>query len=369
MTGQLDRLTKALAGRFTIEGEVGRGGTAIVYRATDTRLGRKVALKVLHPELSSAIAVERFRREIGIAAGLNHPYIVAVHESGDADGLLYYVMPYVDGHTLREELQRTGPLSLQRAIAIARDLAEGLDFAHSAGIIHRDLKPGNILLSGGHALITDFGVARAVETAAAADLTLSSVAIGTPAYMSPEQAAGQREIDARADVYALGCVFFEMLTGATPFRAKNARAMLSMHVAERAPSILNARKDVPAAVDDAVARALAKSPEERFPAAGDFVSRIDAASRSALEPFPARWHELRRWFTAQSVPSRIVAGTAVPAALGSLAVMAWPEQPQWHQGRPDSIVVLPFAIERPASGDDHLLAADIASAVGSELDA
>jgi serine/threonine-protein kinase len=200
MEDQLQRIVRALAGQYAVQRELGRGGAATVYLAEDLRHGRMVAVKVLHPGLSPSISADRFRREIAIAARLNHPHIVAVFDSGEADGLLYYVMPFVEGMTLRDEMDRLGALPLARALRIARDVADGLEYAHGAGVVHRDIKPRNILLSARHAQITDFGIARALQLAAGSDLTTAGLVMGTPAYMSPEQAAGDEPIDARSDV-------------------------------------------------------------------------------------------------------------------------------------------------------------------------
>ena len=213
MSDLLERLRLALAGRYAIDSEIGRGGMATVFLAEDLKHNRKVAIKVLHPELAASLGTERFLREIEIAAGLDHPHILALHDSGEADGLLFHVMPYVEGESLRERLEREGQLPVDQALSIAAEVADGLDYAHRQGVIHRDIKPGNILVSEGHARIADFGVARAVGVASAGDATATGLAVGTPKYMSPEQAVGAAEIDGRADIYALGCVLWEMLAG------------------------------------------------------------------------------------------------------------------------------------------------------------
>jgi len=201
----LERLRAALADRYAVESEIGRGGMATVFLAQDLRHDRQVAIKVLHPELAASLGPDRFLREIKIAAKLDHPHILALYDSGEADGLLYYVMPFVEGESLRERLERDGKLPTDQAIGITVEVADGLAYAHERGVVHRDIKPGNILLSAGHARIADFGVARALGAASAGQATATGLAVGTPRYMSPEQ-AGAGQVDGRSDTYALGCV-------------------------------------------------------------------------------------------------------------------------------------------------------------------
>ena len=218
-----ERLGTALRGRYRIERELGRGGMAIVYLAEDLKHGRRVAIKVLRPELAHELGVDRFLREIRIAAGLSHPNILSVFDSGEADDLLYFVMPYVAGETLRDRLRKEGALPLDEAVRVTGEIGEALDRAHEAGIVHRDIKPGNILVESGHALVADFGVARAVDAAGGERLTRTGVAVGTPTYISPEQLSGDREEDARSDVYSLACLAYEMLAGAPPFSGSSPR--------------------------------------------------------------------------------------------------------------------------------------------------
>ncbi len=229
MPDLLERLKTALAGRYVVESEIGRGGMAVVYLAEDLKHGRRVAIKVLHPELGAAVGADRFLREIETLAGLTHPHILPLHDSGEADGLLYYVMPFVEGESLGQRLDRKGQLPLDEALRIAREVADGLDYAHDRGVVHRDIKPGNILLSRGHALIADFGIAKAIGAASGGDATATAtgLSVGTPRYMSPEQAAGVTEVDGRSDVYALGCVLWEMLAGEPPFDGPTPRAILA----------------------------------------------------------------------------------------------------------------------------------------------
>jgi len=213
MTDALGRLTAALAGRYRIESELGAGGMATVYLAQDLKHRRQVAIKVLKPELASVLGPERFLREIEIAAQLTHPHILPLYDSGEAEGLLYYVMPYVEGESLRDRITREKQLPLDDALQVARETADALSYAHSHGVIHRDIKPENILLESGHAVVADFGIARAISAAGGERLTETGLAVGTPAYMSPEQAAGEKNLDGRSDLYALGCVLYEMLAG------------------------------------------------------------------------------------------------------------------------------------------------------------
>ncbi len=210
---ELNLLTAALTDRYRLEGELGAGGMATVYLAHDTRHHRQVAIKVLHAELRASLGAERFLSEIRITANLQHPHIVPVFDSGDADGLLYFVMPRIEGETLRARLDRTGPLPVAEAVRYVREVADALSYAHGHGVLHRDLKPENVLLSGGHALLADFGIAASSGVAPAQRLTQTGMAVGTPAYMSPEQATGERTLTPASDVYGLGAILFELLTG------------------------------------------------------------------------------------------------------------------------------------------------------------
>ncbi len=246
---------------------------ATVYLARDLRHDRPVAIKVLRPEIAAGVGAERFLREVRLAARLQHPHILPVFDSGDAAGRLWYAMPYVEGESLRHRLEREGCLGLDDALRLAREVADALDYAHRRGVVHRDVKPANILLSDGHALLADFGVARAAATERES-LTQTGLAIGTAAYMSPEQAMGAAELDGRTDVYALGCVVFEMLAGHPPYRGPNAQAVVARHITEPVPSMRSATDGVPAWVDRVVQRALAKTPDERFSTAGDLARAL-----------------------------------------------------------------------------------------------
>jgi len=271
----LPRLQAALAGRYTIERELGRGGMATVYLAEDLKHHRPVALKVLKPELAAALGHERFLREIEIAARLNHPHILTLHDSGEAAGFLYYVMPFVEGESLRDRLNREKQLPLDDALQIAREAADALSYAHSHDVVHRDIKPENILLESGHAVVTDFGIARAITAAGRAQLTETGIAVGTPAYMSPEQGAGSQELDGRSDIYSLGCVLYEMLAGHPPFTGGTAQEMLARHSLDAVPLLTAARPTVPTAVVRAVNTALAKMPADRFRTASQLTDALD----------------------------------------------------------------------------------------------
>jgi serine/threonine-protein kinase len=245
MSDPVAPLREGLRERYAFERELGRGGMATVWLARDLRHNRPVALKVLHPELGASLGPERFLREIHLAASLQHPHILTVLDSGDTAGHLWFTMPFVRGESLRERLRRETQLPVMDALRIAREAADALAFAHAEGVIHRDIKPENILLSGPHALVADFGIARALEAGPDARLTETGLAVGTPAYMSPEQASGQRELDARTDVYSLAVVLYEMLAGETPFAAPTAQAMIARRFTETAKPIRQAREAVP----------------------------------------------------------------------------------------------------------------------------
>ena len=283
MGDYFDALAKALDDRYDLEAELGRGGMATVYRATDRKHQRPVALKVLRPELVVTIGAERFLQEIQIAAKLNHPHILPLYDSGDAGGFLHYSMPLIEGESLRQRLDREGRLPVDEALRIAREVADGLESAHQQGVIHRDIKPGNIMLSGDHAVIADFGVAHAVTMAGTKRVTEGGFVVGTPEYMSPEQAAGEIP-DVRSDVYALGCVLYEMLAGDPPFTGRNAMAVLALKATTPVPSLRSVRPDVPVAVERLVGQALANAPADRMASAAEFRAALDPAHLSAPVP-------------------------------------------------------------------------------------
>jgi eukaryotic-like serine/threonine-protein kinase len=264
----------ALADRYRIERELGAGGMATVYLAQDIKHGRKVAIKVLKPQLAAELGADRFVVEIRTTAALQHPHILPLFDSGAAGGFLFYVMPFVDGETLRDKLVREHQLSIEEALAITRSIAGALECAHQSGIIHRDVKPENILLQHGVAMIADFGIAVALSTTGQERLTMTGMALGTPAYMSPEQVAGERELDARSDVYALACVTYEMLAGDPPFTASSAQGVMAKHVTDTAPPVTTMRRGVSAEIARGIARALSKAPADRYPSAALFASAL-----------------------------------------------------------------------------------------------
>jgi serine/threonine-protein kinase len=273
------RLRAALANRYTIERELGAGGMATVYLADDVKHHRKVAVKVLRPELAAALGPGRFLREVEIAARLNHPHILALYDSGEADGFLYYVMPYVAGESLRQKLKREKQLTLEEALRITQQVASALGHAHAQNLIHRDVKPENILLHEGEAMVADFGIALAVNAAADERVTATGLAVGTPAYMSPEQAAGERDLDARSDVYSLACVLYEMLAGEPPYTGPTAHALIAKRMVDPVPAVRRLRAAVPLGVEQALMTALAKAPADRFASALAFADALAAPAR------------------------------------------------------------------------------------------
>jgi hypothetical protein len=286
MTGPVARLGAALADRYVIERELGAGGMATVYLANDVKHERQVALKVLRPELGAVLGAERFLAEIKITARLDHPHILTLIDSGASEGLLYYVLPFVRGESLRHRLDREKQLGLEEALAITKQVASALDYAHRQGVVHRDIKPENILLQEGEAMLADFGIALAVKEAGGNRLTETGLSLGTPQYMSPEQATGDRTLDARSDVYSLGAVLYEMLTGEPPVTGPTVQAVIAKLLTERPTRVRIVRDTVPEGIDNAVAKALAKVPADRFASAGAFVAalRQQAAATAAAEP-------------------------------------------------------------------------------------
>ncbi len=342
MPDLLERLQAALSERYAIDAGIGRGGMAVVFLAEDLKHHRQVAIKVLDPDLAAAVGPERFLREIEIAAGLDHPHILTLLDSGEADGLLYYVMPFVEGESLRDRLQREQQLPVDEAIRIAREVADGLDHAHRHGVIHRDVKPANIMLSEGHALIADFGVARAVGGEGQA-LTSTGLAVGTPAYLSPEQASGS-EVGARSDLYALGCVLYEMLAGEPPLVGATPQATAAKRLTETATALHVVRETVPAGVERVVNRLLAKSSADRYATAEELVEALDR---------PALWAEtgrdLRVWKRA--------GGVAVALTVLALGILA-SQRMSWRGSTPEvvahRIAVLPFDNETDDPTFDYL---------------
>ncbi len=312
MPETFDRLKAALADRYAIERELGAGGMATVYLAEDLKHHRKVAVKVLRPELSAVIGAERFLREIRIAAKLNHPHILQLYDSGHAEGLLFYVMPYVEGESLRAHLEREKELGIDEAIQITQQVASALEYAHRQGIIHRDIKPENILLHEGEAMVTDFGIALALRVAGGERLTETGLSLGTPQYMSPEQATGERELDARSDIYSLASVLYEMLAGEAPYTGPTVQAIIAKVLTEKAPDVRALRDSVPPHLGRAVAKALAKLPADRFHAAAEF---SEALVRPGAAWAPEEVAAARPGTTTVPVP--------VPA-IKSRAQLTWP---------------------------------------------
>jgi len=278
-----DRLSTALTDRYRIGRELGHGGMAIVWLAEDLKHRRSVAIKVLRPELTAALGAERFLREIATSANLRHPHILPLYDSGEADGLLFYVMPYAEGESLRERLDREKQLPLDDAVQIAREVADALSYAHGRGVIHRDIKPENILLESGHAVVTDFGIAKAIHAAGGEPLTQTGMAVGTPLYMSPEQAAGGDDVDGRSDLYSLGCVLYEMLGGQPPFTGPTVQSVVRQHLTVEPRPVSQLRPAVPSEIAALLARALAKNPADRFNPAAQFVEALSRPGRALPE--------------------------------------------------------------------------------------
>ena len=329
-------LAEALRDRYVIERELGRGGMATVYLARDIRHKRLVALKVLRPELGAAVGTERFQREIELAAGLQHPHIVTVFDSGEAAGQLWFTMPYVEGESLRDRLHRERQLPLNDALRITIEVARALDYAHRHGVIHRDIKPENILLTAdGDTALADLGIGRAVHPVEE-HLTETGLAIGTAAYMSPEQASGDRQLDARSDIYSLGLVLYEMLAGEPPFTGPSAQAIMARRFTESPRSLRQIRDTVPDAIERAVGKALARSPADRYATAGDFARALSAAT----EPWPT---------AGTAAPQRgrratlAAAGLAIAAlAVGATGVLVWRRARSAGEAEPRMLVVLPI---------------------------
>ncbi|MFC1639547.1 protein kinase [Gemmatimonadota bacterium] len=308
----LERVQAALADRYTIDRELGAGGMATVHLAEDLKHHRKVAIKVLRPELAASIGADRFLREIEIAANLTHPHILPLHDSGEADGFLYYVMPYIEGESLRDRLLRERQLPIDDALTLTREVASALAYAHEQGVIHRDIKPENIMLSAGGAVVADFGIARALSAAGGEQLTETGMAVGTPAYMSPEQASADK-IDARSDIYSLGCVLYEMLGGDPPFLGTTPQAILARKAAEPAPPLRAVRDTVPEGLELVVLKSLARTPADRFSTAAEFRAALEPASLELAATRPSRAQPRRPW--------RWIAAVAATAAMAVILTL------------------------------------------------
>ena len=369
MTDVLTQLQAAVADRYRIERELGRGGMATVYLAHDLRHDRPVALKVLRPELAHAIGADRFLREIRLCARLQHPHILGVHDSGEVHpersegpSQLWFTMPFVDGETLRSRLAREKQLPIGDAVRITTEVADALTYAHHHGVIHRDIKPENILLSGNHALVADFGIARALAGGAAEEdggavderLTETGMSLGTPQYMSPEQSVGERELDARTDVYSLGCVLYEMLSGEPPFTGPNPQSVLAKRLSEPVPHIRSTR-EVPRAIDHAVTKSLARSPADRFATAAEFADALGGTAvgsgwsttpvASRQSPVPSRQSPAkRRWIGA-------LIGALLVIVLGGYIALR-PSRGE-TPALPASAAVLPFTDLSPGKDQEY----------------
>ncbi len=364
MRGDVEHVREALADRYRILQELGHGGMATVYLAEDLRHQRKVALKVLRPELAMMLGEERFLNEIRVTANLNHPNIVQLHDSGVVDGIMYYVMPYLEGESLRQRLDRDGPLPIDEALSITRAVASALEYAHRHDVVHRDIKPDNIMLHEGVPLVTDFGIALATDPASRERLTMTGLSVGTPSYMSPEQAVGERLVRPSSDVYALACVLYEMLAGAPPFTAPNATALIARIIGERPTKLRAVRNTVPVAVEAAVDKALSKLPADRYQRATEFADALSASARDASS-VPRAASVVRAvviglsliaaavlaWVTfGRSTPSR-VADTSPPASGTSVAARASYVKPS-EDPRP-AIAVLAFVDMSPQHDQDY----------------
>jgi len=323
----MDRLTAALADRYRLEREVGQGGMATVYLAQDLKHNRRVALKVLRPELAAALGPERFVREVEIAAQLQHPHILPLFDSGEADGFLYYVMPFVEGESLRERLKRDAAIPIPEAVRILREVVDALSYAHQHGVVHRDIKPDNVMISGRHAVVTDFGVAKAVSAAGTNKLTTVGVALGTPTYMAPEQAMGETNLDQRADIYSVGALAYELLTGSPPFDKPTAQALLSAHVLEKPAPPETRRAGIAPALSELVMRCLEKEKERRYQTAEEMLPALEALGTPSGGVTPTHTRPLRATGARQPLTRRgwvigVASAIVVVAAVSGVALVA-----------------------------------------------
>ena len=341
-----DRLNEALSDRYRLEEEIGRGGMAVVYRARDLRHGRDVAFKVLLPEIAAAVGPGRFLREVELAARLTHPTILPVFDSGQVGEFLYYVMPFIDGETLADRIERIGPLPIEESLRIAREVADALAYAHSEGIVHRDMKPGNVLLAGDHAWIADFGIALPIGPEAETHLTRTGLAIGTPSYMSPEQAAGERDVDGRSDLFSLGCVLYEMLSGQLPFQGPTPQSILVRRLTEDPTPIRSLRREVPPGVEQALHRAMARDPESRYGTVAEFRDAL-AGDSGAGQRFASVGRGLAHRARARLMPHPILVPIVAMLLVGAVAAIFWTLGPSRSPSPPG--IASPDASAEPTS--------------------
>jgi serine/threonine-protein kinase len=366
MADQLERLSAAMSGTYRIEHQIGAGGMATVYLANDLKHDRKVALKVLRPELTAALGHERFPREISIVAKFQHPHILPLHDSGETEGFLYYVMPFVEGESLRARLDREGALPIPDATRILRQVVDALAYAHARGVVHRDIKPENVMLSGRHAVVTDFGVAKTVTATGGEKLTTLGIAVGTPHYMAPEQATADENVDHRADIYAIGVLGYEMLTGKAPFTGKTSQAVLSAQVLQQPVPLEELRAGVPAPVVEAIRRCLEKDPDDRWQSAEEMLQHLESAvttptggvtpaDTQPVQSSSPRARAGRRWW----IPS-IAAAVIVFGGVGGWLVATG----GGDGGRIDRIAVLPI---EDISGQDDVFVLGMQDALTNSL--
>ena len=331
MSSVPDELQTALGTQYRIDRELGGGGMSRVFVAEETALGRLVVVKLLPPEMAAAVSAERFRREIQLVARLQHPHIVPVLSSGSANGLLFYTMPFVDGRSLRDRLSRDGALPVDDAVSIAREVAGALDYAHAQGLVHRDIKPENVLLSQGHALVTDFGIAKALGSTSAdvppgtvGGLTGMGMSIGTPAYMAPEQGVADPATDHRADIYSLGIMMYELLTGSTPFGDRTStHAMLMAHMVEPPPPIHTRRPDIPETLAALIMRCLAKKPEDRPASGGEIVRTLRATGEVSASQLASRSSTVAGTPSSRPSRSKWTAAAVVLLAISGAGLASW----------------------------------------------
>src|SRR5690242_19016566 len=323
MSSLSPKISGALSGHYRLEDEIGAGGMATVYLAHDLRHDRRVALKVLRPELAAVIGAERFLAEIKLTANLQHPHILPLFDSGEADGFLYYVMPFVEGESLRDRLNREKQLPVDEAVRLASEVASALDYAHRHGVVHRDIKPENILLHDGQALVADFGIALAASKASGSRMTETGMSLGTPHYMSPEQAMGEREITARSDIYALGAVLYEMLTAEPPFTGATAQAVVARVVTESPRPLIPQRHTIPRHVEAAALTALEKLPADRFASAADFADALKDKSYTSTVSLEAAAAPAARTGRRRRGSVVVVALGAALAVATAVALWGW----------------------------------------------